>query len=264
MSLTRSELAAQLRGLGVKPGGVVMVHTRMSALGHVVGGAETVVRALLDALGPEGTLAAYVSWQDHVYRPDQWPDPEAYTAEPPVFDLAVSEAWRDLGRIPERIRTWPGVRRSWHPEASVVALGAKAEWLTRDHPQVDSYGADSPFGRVCDAGGQVLMLGAPLETLTILHHAEAIARVPDKRTVTFTCATTEGDRTYTDLDTEQGAFAYDGDYDAFERIGEEALAAGIGHRGTVGEATCHLFPARELTEFGVSWMEARFAYASAA
>jgi aminoglycoside 3-N-acetyltransferase len=36
----------------------------MSALGRVVGGAETVVRALLDALGPEGTLIAYTGWQD--------------------------------------------------------------------------------------------------------------------------------------------------------------------------------------------------------
>jgi len=41
-----------------------MVHCRMSALGHVVGGAESVVRALLDALGPEGTLVAYTGWQD--------------------------------------------------------------------------------------------------------------------------------------------------------------------------------------------------------
>jgi aminoglycoside N3'-acetyltransferase len=38
-----------------------MVHTRMSALGWVVSGAETVVRALLGALRPEGTLMAYAS-----------------------------------------------------------------------------------------------------------------------------------------------------------------------------------------------------------
>jgi aminoglycoside N3'-acetyltransferase len=50
--------------LGLEPGGVAMVHCRMSALGCVVGGAETVVRALLDALGPDGTLMAYTGWQD--------------------------------------------------------------------------------------------------------------------------------------------------------------------------------------------------------
>jgi aminoglycoside 3-N-acetyltransferase len=243
MTLSRPQLAEQLRALGVTPGGITMVHARMSALGWVEGGADTVVHALLDALEPEGTLAAYVSWQE----------------EPGViFDLATSPASRDHGRVAERIRTWPGARRSWHPDASVSAIGLRADYLTRNHPQVDAYGADSPFGRLCDAGGQVLMFGAPLETLTILHHAEALARVPGKRTVTFTVATTEGDRTYTDIDTEHGAFAYDDGHDAFERIGAEALAAGIGHAGTIGAATCHLFPARELTEFGVAWMQERF------
>jgi aminoglycoside 3-N-acetyltransferase len=50
-----------------------MVHTRMSALGWLVGGSETVVRALLQALGPDGTLMAYASWAEHVYGPSDWP-----------------------------------------------------------------------------------------------------------------------------------------------------------------------------------------------
>jgi hypothetical protein len=52
--VTRSDLARDLRGLGVRPGGVLMVHTRMSAIGWVVGGAQTVVTALLDVLGLAG------------------------------------------------------------------------------------------------------------------------------------------------------------------------------------------------------------------
>ena len=64
MLVTRSLLAHDLEALGLGPGGAAMVHCRMSALGHVVGGAETVVRALLDTLGPEGTLMAYTGWQD--------------------------------------------------------------------------------------------------------------------------------------------------------------------------------------------------------
>src|SRR5687768_6881337 len=192
-----------------------MVHTRMSALGWVVGGSGTVVAALLEALGPRGTLLAYASWEEHVYHAGEWPAEHraAYLAEPPVFEPATAEAARDHGRLPERVRTWPGARRSVHPEASVAAVGARADWLTRDHPQDDGYGADSPFGRLAAAGGQVLMLGAPLDTLSILHHAEAIARVPGKRRVTFTIPVAEPDgrvveRTYTDIDTSKGAFDY--------------------------------------------------------
>jgi len=48
IAVTRSGLAADLRRLGVPAGGITMAHTRMSALGWVVGAAETGVRALLD------------------------------------------------------------------------------------------------------------------------------------------------------------------------------------------------------------------------
>jgi aminoglycoside 3-N-acetyltransferase len=71
--VTRSDLARDLRGLGVRPGGVLMVHTRMSAIGWVVGGAQTVVTALLDVLGPAGTLMAYVGWNDSTGGMIRWP-----------------------------------------------------------------------------------------------------------------------------------------------------------------------------------------------
>jgi aminoglycoside 3-N-acetyltransferase len=263
MTVTRSQLAADLRRLGVREGGIVMVHTRMSAIGWVVGAAETVVLALLDALGPEGTLMAYASWEEHAYHDGERPQEHlaGYRAEPPTFDLATSEAARDHGRIPERVRTWPGARRSFHPEASVVAVGPRAGWLVEPHPDDDGYGAQSPFARLVEAGGQVLMLGAPLDTVTLLHHAEAIARVPDKRLITFRVRVGDGEREYTDIDTSAGAFPYKRlglDEDEFAVIARSALDAGIGVRGRVGAAESVLFPAAELTAFGVAWMEDRF------
>src|SRR3954470_17512611 len=170
-AITRSGLVADLRALGLRPGAIAMLHTRMSALGWVVGGADTVVRALLEALGPAGTLMAYASWAEHVYDPGDRPAEhrEAYLAEPPVFDPATAEVDRGYGRIPERIRTWPGAQHSGHPEGGVVAVGARAGWLAHPHADRDAYGADTPFARLVAAGGQVLMLGAPLETVTLLH-----------------------------------------------------------------------------------------------
>ena len=168
--------------------------------------------------------------------------------------------------MPERIRTWPGAHRSFHPEASFVAIGARAAWLTADHPQDEGYGAASPFARLGEAGGQVLLLGAPLETLTILHHAEGIADVPDKRLVTFRVLVGEDgavtEREYTDIDTSRGAVPYEqldlGGKEDFHVIGTEALDAGIGVRGHVGAADCHLFDAAPLTAFGAAWIEERF------
>jgi aminoglycoside 3-N-acetyltransferase len=267
LTVTRSRLAADLRLLGVREGGVTMVHTRMSAIGWVVGSAETVVLALLDALGPDGTLAAYASWEEHRYRLEERPveHRHAYAAEPPVFDVATSEAVRDHGRIPERIRTWPGAERSAHPEASLVAVGPRARWLTEAHPQDDAYGRDSPLARLVQASGQVLMLGAPLDTVTLLHHAEAIARAPGKRMVTYAVTVLEDgrvvERSYTDIETTDGAYAYERlglALDPFEVIARAALDAGIGARGLVGQAESHLFPAPELAAFAVGWIEERF------
>jgi len=267
-AISRSQLVAGLRALGLREGSAVLVHARMSALGWVVGGSGAVVSALLEALGPEGTLLAYASWQEHVYHANEWPEEHraAYVAEPPEFDPATAEAARDHGRIPERVRTWPGAERSVHPEASMVAVGRLARALTAGHPQQDAYGPDSPLGRLVAAGGDVLMLGAPLETLTILHHAEAIASAPGKRTVTFEIPVrTAGGvevRRYTDIDTSRGAYRYEAlelPYeDEFTTIGTAALEAGIGTTGTIGPATCHLFPAPELVRFGVDWIDQRF------
>lgn len=81
-----------------------------------------------------------------------------------MFYLALSEGARDFGRLPERIRTWPGELRSNHPQVSVTAIGPQAPWIIYDHP----YGLCSPLAKLCELKGDVLMLGAPLETLTIL------------------------------------------------------------------------------------------------
>ncbi len=267
-SVTRSRLAADLRRVGVRAGAIAMVHTRMSAIGWVVGAGETVVRALLDALSPGGTLMAPASWEDLRHRASDWPQEHrnAYIAEPPVFDVDTAEVARYNGRIPERVRTWPGAQRSAHPEAGVVAVGPRADWLTDAHPRDDAFGPDSPFARLVEAGGQVLLLGAPLKTTTLLHHAEAIAAVPDKRRVTFSIPVAEpggvAQRTFTDIETsDPGALPYEDlglDEDAFAVIARAALAAGIGLRGHVGQAESHLFPAAELTAFAVAWMEERF------
>ena len=58
--------------------------------------------------------------------------------------------------------------RSRQPEAGIVAIGRRAEWIVADHPMDEAYGAGSPFAKLVEADGQVLALGAPL-------HADAAA-----------------------------------------------------------------------------------------
>lgn len=245
-----------------------MVHCRMSALGQVIGGAETVVRALLDVLGPEGTLLAYTGWQDEPPENLGELDEESkrlYLEEHPAYDPRVAPARRDHGRIPEALRTCPGARHSGHPEAGVAAVGYLAETLTTDHSYDDAYGADTPYARLVEAGGKVIMLGAPLDTVTLVHHAEAIAGVPGKRRVSYGAPIMmEGERvwrTFSDIDTSEGALPYErvlGGRDYVEHIARAALEAGAGHSSTVGEATAYLFDAQRLVEQAAGWIERIF------
>jgi aminoglycoside 3-N-acetyltransferase len=273
MLVTRSGLADDLGRLGVAAGGVVMVHCRLSALGHVVGGAEVVVRALFDVLGPRGTLVAYTGWQDA--PPDDLDalDEEArraYLDDQPAYDPRVALSRRDHGRVPELLRTWPGALHSGHPEAGVAAVGALAGEITSSHPRDDAYGAGTPYARLLELGGQVLMLGAPLDTVTLVHHAEAIAEVPDKRRVVYRYPVFEGGqrawRTFSDIDTSDGALPYErfmGEEDYVGYLAGSALAAGCGKSGPVGEATAYLFDAPELVEHAVGWIEQNFSSGAA-
>lgn len=267
--MARSRLARDLEKLGLGPGGVAMVHCRMSALGRVVGGAETVVRALLDVVGPGGTLMAYTGWQDE--PPDDLDalDEEAkriHLEEHPAYDPQIALARRDHGRVSEALRTWPGARHSGHPEAGAAAVGSLAETLTAGHPYDDAYGAGTPYARLVELGGLVAVLGAPLDTVTLVHHAEAVAEVPGKRRVSYGMPVMVGSerlwRTFSDIDTADGALPYErvlGEEDYIEHIARSALAAGVGRSEPLGEGTAYLFDARGLVEHAIDWIERNFA-----
>ncbi|GAB3924986.1 aminoglycoside 3-N-acetyltransferase [Kribbella albertanoniae] len=261
--LTRPAITDQLRQIGVAAGDVLMVHVRLSALGWVVGGIDTVVHALQDAVGPAGTLLAFCGWDDSPYHVQFWPSlwQQAYD-EVPAFDPAVSSARRDFGRFPERLRTWPGAHRSTHPEVSFTAVGPEAPDLLPDTD--DPWGPAGPLGRLVDLNGKVLLLGAPLNTLTLCHHAEAIARVENKRHHTYrmpvrTPSGTEW-RTYRTLDTFYGSLPYaaQGINHPTAVLADQAVQAGAAHRSTIGPAPTHLFNAQATVTAAVSWIERTF------
>jgi aminoglycoside 3-N-acetyltransferase len=261
--VTRSRLVGDFRALGVQPGQVVMLHASVRAVGWAVGGPDVVLHALREALGPDGTLMMMVGWEDNPYDLDSWPEDRrrAYLEECPPFDPATSRAHRKWSILTEYLRTTPGARRSANPEKSVAAVGARAGWLTADHPLDYGFGPGSPLEKLCRAGGRVLLLGTPFESVTLLHHAECLADVPDKRVVRYRMPVlVDGQRRWVDVeefDTCDGIRDWAGG-DYFVAIVEAYLAAGHGKTGPVGAARSFAFDARELVRFGAAWMERTF------
>ena len=124
-----------------------------------------VLGALRDAVGETGTIIGYTDWQSE----DEIIDDPSLRDHIPAFDPLSSRAIRDVGFFPEMLRTTPGALRSASPGASMAAIGGRAEWFTAEHALDYGYGPQSPLGKLVEAGGKTLMLGAPLDTMTLLH-----------------------------------------------------------------------------------------------
>jgi len=265
--ITADQLGAALSDMGLPTGGIVMVHARLSAFPWIVGGVESVVHALLKAVGHGGTITAYAGWEDNPYHLASWSADRqaAYRGGMPAFDPSISEARRRYGRLPERIRTWPGAHRSAHPEMNLVAIGPQAGWLTHSDLDDDPWGSSSPLARLVEVDATVLLLGAPLDSLTLIHHAERMADAEPKRWVTYEMPVCRNGSTlwhpFRAIDTSGGAYDYAahiGEADYVETIARSALQHGIGRQVTIFGAECHLFAARPLVEHATNWIESRF------
>src|SRR5687768_17515783 len=157
--IDQETLVRQFRRVGLGEGDRVVVHSSLRSIGPVDGGAETVVAALLDLLGPSGLLVA------------------------PTFNFRVTRFDPDetpsrMGRLTEVVRTCPGAVRSWHPTHSVAAIGAGAAELCAGHHLVGGLSVDSPLDRLAFSGGRVLLIGVGHNRNSSIHIGEARTPAP--------------------------------------------------------------------------------------
>lgn len=174
---TRTSLVADLGRFQLAAAPVVLVHSSLSSLGWVCGGPVALIQALLDWVGPEGTLAMPTHSGD-LSDPAKWENPPVPKAwwEPirqhmPAYDPALTPT-RGLGRTPEIFRTWPGSLRSNHPTLSFTALGPQARFITEGHSLEFGLGEGSPLARLYELEAWVLLLGAGYDSNTSFHLAE--------------------------------------------------------------------------------------------
>ena len=253
------QITADLRRLGVAAGDVLMVHASLRAVGPVEGGADGVLDALEEAVGPKGTLLMSLGARDDWAWVNDRPQPDriALLSKAEPFDCLVTPADPDVGVMAEVFRTRPGTKVSDHPEGRFGASGHLADMLVENVPWDDYYGPGSPLERLVQAHGRVLRLGADLDTLTVLHYAEYLAAVPGKRRVRRHRMVT-GDqgpevRVVDTLDDNEGIVDHPGE-DYFAAILRSYFATGRPRVGVVGRARSELIDAADVVEFGVAWM----------
>ncbi len=241
--LTAAAITAGLRSIGLVNGQTVLVHTSLSSMGRVEGGANTVIDALLAAVGPDGTIIVPTltgSEQD---------SPEC----PPVFDPSTTSCW--TGIIPETLRQRPTALRSHHPTHSVAAIGPKAATLTADHVRsVTPCDALSPYGKLAHRDeGMILLLGVTHEANTTLHAAEEAAEADYHLQPEFTrCQLNiDGHTLYRDYRLHSWDTARH-----FEVMEALCLAKGFQRNGPIGSTTARLIRAQPMFAFAVEMLRA--------
>lgn len=256
---TSAALTEDLRDLGLRPGDLTMVHASLRRIGPVEGRAVGVIEAILEAVAPGGTMLMVLGAADeHAWvneRPEE--EREALLADAAPFDHLRTPAASDVGTLAEVFRTFPGTLVSDHPEGRFAAHGPLAHELLDDVPWDDYFGPGSPLERLLD-GGRVLRLGADLDTVTALHHAEYRCSVWPRRRVRRHRLVTTADgprvRVVECLDDEHGLVDYHG-RDYFEDLLRDYLGTGRARSGTVGDARAELLEAADLVACAERWLD---------
>lgn len=164
-SVTRSDVVAGLSALGIASGDTVLVRGALGQIGRLEGGARTVVEALLEQVGEEGTIVSLAFTETAFIRK---PDPaKPFTPDTPTY----------AGALPKAMLAHPHHFRSRHPNCSFVAIGHHAEQIVAGHGADD--GAYEPVRKLIDLDGKGLLIGCVQSSpgFTTAHLAEADLRL---------------------------------------------------------------------------------------
>ena len=241
-----------LHNLGLKKGDIVLVHSSLSSLGWVCGGAQAVILALMESVGEEGTIAMPAhsgDWSD----PVNWSNPPVpkewvpiIRGNMPAFNKDMTPT-RGLGKTAELFRNLPRTLRSDHPLVSFAANGRYSDRITKNHQLNCQFGMDSPLGAMYGLKAKILLLGVGYDSCTSFHLSEVLTgRMPLERFGTSILR--EGKRQWVEFED----FKYDSD--DFEKIGADFEIAYEVKKGKIGNSDCKLFDMKTGVDFATDWL----------
>ncbi|MFI9543283.1 aminoglycoside N(3)-acetyltransferase [Streptomyces sp. NPDC052016] len=265
---TAKALADDLRGLGLRPGDVVLVHSSLRRVGPTEQGAATVVEGLRAATGADGTIVvptytAGNSLSSPLYRERvrgmSAAQVAAFREAMPGFDPATTPS-TGMGAVAEWVRTAPGARRSAHPQTSLAALGPLAGRITGGHALDCHLGQASPLGHLYRLDARVLLLGVGFEACTAFHLAEYRLPAPPRRA--YDCVVADGARTdgrpgrrwlrFEDVALDDGDFGRLGSWLEDRRTDTGRYLV---RRGRVGAGIARLLPMALSVDLAVEWFK---------
>jgi aminoglycoside 3-N-acetyltransferase len=233
--LTQKDIVVGLQGLGLERGAAVEVHSSLSSMGIVAGGASTVINALMDVVGKEGAIVM-----------------SAYLVTPP---LALTEEDKAKGIIAK-------VRHLKENEDCQTGMGVIADtfckwpntYLGKGRHRVCAWGHNAQlhsqgYKYLLSIDGWVLLVGVDITHCSSMHTAENKVEWPK--------AITEHFRLPDDIQQRYSADEWYVQYNdpckplsenAWEKVGIEAERRGLIKRGHIGKAESMIFKGKPVVE----------------
>ena len=179
--VTRQQVAQALEQVGIGPGDGLLVHSAVQFLGQPVGGVEMYYKAITGSISPGSSPHA-----DSGADVDPGPDNRVGTLAVPTFNFAFARGEpynplttpsQGMGVFSEFVRQLPEARRTPHPMQSLAVTGRFADDLaSRD--TLSAFDPGSAFERMLDLDFKLLLLGADIQAVSMLHYSEQSAQVP--------------------------------------------------------------------------------------
>ena len=249
---TVNSLYQDLLALGIEENDTLLVHSSLSKIGWVCGGAYAVCLALLKAVNKGSVVMPSQSSSNS--DPLYWgnpPVPKEWLKDiyenMPAFD--VSSVTTNMGTIAEQFRVLDGSIRSNHPKVSFCAHGCLSKEIISNHVLTPGFGLESPLGKLYEINNsKILLLGVGYDKCTSFHLSEVLIQTLNK-VKDGSSMLIDGVRQWVEFE--------DFDYDStdFEALGKAFEEFGVVVQGQVGQADCKLFDLKKAVDFAVCWLK---------
>jgi aminoglycoside N3'-acetyltransferase len=170
-----TDVAASLKEIGITLGDGMLVHSAIQYLGVPVGGVGMYLQALIEAVDGESQKTYGTK-----------PLPREGTIAVPTFNFGFARGEKydpnstpsdGMGVFSEYVRTYPGAVRTPHPMQSLAVIGKHAQDLVgRD--TLGAFDSGSAFDRMLTLDFKILLLGADIQAVSVLHYCEQRPGVP--------------------------------------------------------------------------------------
>ncbi|MBN2604118.1 MAG: AAC(3) family N-acetyltransferase [Candidatus Thermoplasmatota archaeon] len=158
-SVSKERLVNDFKRLGLKIGDHIAVSLSFKSIGYVEGGAEAFLDALLEVVGPKGTIMM----NTYTFSFYLCKIPNDY-----IFEIEKTMPY--TGLVPYTLTNREGSIRSRHPTNSVVCIGQMARYLTDGHDENSQ--PFLPYEKLAKINGKYLAIGIGNRLVGLRHEAQ--------------------------------------------------------------------------------------------